>query len=76
MTQFASTLYPQNNPTNPILLSFRNDLGMYETTQAAAWDWLGYWELLLHRNVVFIRSSSLQVTHAFRVLTRLASPSG
>lgn len=23
MTQFASTLYPQTNPTNPILLEFR-----------------------------------------------------
>lgn len=50
MTQFASTLYPQTNPTNRILLEFReihsstgNDLwtdaylfssGMFEDTEA------------------------------------------
>lgn len=27
MTQFASTLYPQTNPTNPVLLEFRSNGG-------------------------------------------------
>ncbi|MBT2485778.1 MULTISPECIES: hypothetical protein [unclassified Microbacterium] len=71
MTQFASTLYPQTNPTNPILLEFRETrqlrgvdpnvaLNLYLSyVDRGMWSWSDD-----HRD------------HARRVLTRLATLSG
>ena len=71
MTQFASTLYPQTNPTNPILLKVRNmhpnhrELWVetflaFPKPQRCVWpDWsMAHW------------------AHARRVLTRLAAFTG
>lgn len=70
MTQFASTLYPQTNPTNPILLKVRSmHIPHREPWMAAFLDsdperyFWPYWTVS-------------QVEHARRVLTRLAKFSG
>lgn len=69
MSQFASTLYPQTNPSNQILLSFRaNDLNP-DPKQWVEWlriPGLGPWYY----------ADRKQIDHARRVLTRLASFSG
>ena len=68
MTQFASTLYPQTNPTNPILLQIRED---------AASDQIDYHEEVLLLVVDEAAGAPpSQVDHARRVLTRLAALSG
>lgn len=73
MTQFASTLYPQTNPTNPILLEFR---------RSAPWDIAAAartevpWLTGEHVFPIPRSASRAQVEHARRVLARLASLSG
>lgn len=71
MTQFASTLYPQTNPTNPILLAFRT---VYRKEAAA---------LMIHGMAREIErgdwnevTTTRQRLHAVRVLKRLAALSG
>lgn len=73
MTQFASTLYPQTNPTNPILLDlrehYRGDWGVMlkhfnYVTYAAGHYVTKDWERI---------TEGRQIDHARRVLTRLAS---
>lgn len=87
MTQFASTLYPQTNPTNPILLDFRS---IYHETTPTVYQ--GYWELaeiwleLLDGDPAMLQTinwgalvdlvTDNQIDHARRVLTRLANLSG
>lgn len=74
MTQFASTLYPQTNPTNPILLEFRSMVADGHDTAALAW--------VLARNSVggnlarFPGSTAKQHSHAVRVWKRLEALSG
>lgn len=77
MTQFASTLYPQTNPTNPILCEYRffNETAGLNPgmTRDTPQEWLGYTE----RCYQVVTLLDLQhVDHARRVLTRLASFSG
>lgn len=71
MTQFASTLYPQTNPTNPVLLKFRtrDGIGAYPA---------GYWAHRLHKGdlPLGIEATPAQTHHAALVLERLASFSG
>ncbi|MFJ2506289.1 hypothetical protein [Microbacterium sp. NPDC087592] len=64
MTQFASTLYPQTNPTSPILLAARR-----AEADGCLADFLG--GFLSGGN-----TNHPQIEHARRVLTRLASFSG
>ena len=73
MTQFASTLYPQTNPTNPILLEFR---------LAGSWATEPYFALV-HASLRRIANGRWddfttlpQRLHAIRVLERLAALSG
>lgn len=87
MAQFASTLYPQTNPTNPILLALRSIYVEYHVPfhiklSDLAADWLD----LLDRDPAMLDSSNwgdltnvasfAQIDHARRVLTRMASLSG
>lgn len=72
MAQFASTLYPQTNPTNPILLEFRGRDWYY----ANIWDEAAWWLGSLEQYATEGHASLSQVDHARRVLTRLASFSG
>lgn len=74
MTQFASTLYPQTNPTNPILLEFRIEVRwgqengkpfahtVEDSLRACKRTWWGYDE-----------ASDAHLWHAKQVLTRLAA---
>lgn len=73
MAQFASTLYPQTNPTNPILLAVRDHAAMYfmPHTEVAS-RFLNKWELLL----VVENSSRRQRDQAHRVLERIEGFSG
>lgn len=77
MTQFASTLYPQTNPTNPILLAFREDPdpAIWAAASFAAEAFGGYqiWEVPGDRFHSFTTASAPQVSHAVGVITRLAS---
>lgn len=73
MTQFASTLYPQTNPTNPILLEFRRS-APWDIAEAAAIE-VG-WLSGMRTAPVPATATYAQVDHARRVLTRLASFSG
>lgn len=73
VTQFASTLYPQTNPSNPILLAVRDHAAMYFLTQAeAASRFLNKWELLL----VVEHAPRRQREQAYRVLERIENFSG
>lgn len=76
MAQFASTLYPQTNPSNPILLSFKRDCDWYSSSSVAAKTWLDNWNDLLTWGPSFVTASTTQIDHARRVLTRLASLTG
>lgn len=68
MAQFASTLYPQTNPSNPILLEFR---------AADDQEHLGSWIRQVRRGPWHEdEASDAQIRHARRVLTRLAALSG
>ncbi|MBE7953587.1 hypothetical protein ILP86_04535 [Microbacterium sp. R1] len=68
MTQFASTLYPQTNPTNPILMQIRDD---------AAGDPIDYRDEVLLLVVDEAAGIPLpQIDHARRVLNRLANFTG
>lgn len=74
MSQFASTLYPQTNPTNPILLEFRSLVSQGADPEGLAW-------VIRHNSVGgnlvrFPGSNALHHGHARRVLTRLAALSG
>lgn len=71
MTQFASTLYPQTNPTSQVLLDFRDRVERHSSevgTEARWWlafgppPWNGY--------------GDREWLHAERVLTRLAAFTG
>ncbi len=76
MAQFASTLYPQTNPTNQILLAFRAELNYYPSVGAAARDWLRAWTSLHAHDSTFRSASLAQKHHALQVVRRLASFSG
>lgn len=71
MAQFASTLYPQTNPSNPVLLRFREHAANRDTARVAS-NFLSLGSILL----AFQFSSPAQDDHARRVLTRLAAFSG
>lgn len=74
MTQFASTLYPQTNPTNPILLEFRSMVADGHDAAGLAW--------VLARNSVggnltrFPGSGAQHHAHAVRVFKRLEALTG
>ncbi len=69
MAQFASTLYPQTNPTNPVLLKFR------EIPESSRESWrTGFIEA--QKRCRFAAWSDSQAKHAARVLERLASFTG
>lgn len=73
MTQFASTLYPQTNPTNPILLEVRNLSRSYTASD---------FPIVVANYLDFVSGayafewSEKHKDHAIRVLTRLANFSG
>lgn len=71
MTQFASTLYPQTNPSNPVLLRFREHAANRDTARVAS-NFLSLGPVLL----AFRFATPAQDAHARKVLTRLASFSG
>ena len=75
MAQFASTLYPQTNPSNPILLEFRSSVREQPrfTSARIAAHWTksrANWAICSEG------ASSSQRKHAHRVLTRLAALTG
>lgn len=83
MTQFASTLYPQKNPTNPILLEFR--LIYHEKPPVfyeGYWQFAKIWLELLDEDPGMQEARNWgqlcqmvtikQIKHARRVLERLA----
>lgn len=70
MTQFASTLYPQTNPTNPVLLRFRENPNRIPTQQRAD-HWVWYLKSPFSGEY-----STEHCGHAIRVLTRLAALTG
>lgn len=77
MTQFASTLYPQTNPSNPILLNFRGGDGKNGSRRPMylrCHHWLEYLNSPLMGAWEY--ATPVQVAHAKKVLTRLASFSG
>lgn len=80
MSQFASTLYPQTNPTNPVLLAFREDpdAASWAAASFAADAFGGYqiWEVPGDRFHAFTTASNAQVSHAVEVITRLANFTG
>ena len=71
MSQFASTLYPQTNPTNPILLKFRERDGI-GGFPVHYWAWrLGKGDL-----PVGVIANGAHIEHAREVLSRLARLTG
>lgn len=71
MTQFASTLYPQTNPTNAVLLRFREDFANHSRTGSLslyAAEYVRFWSELSLRN-----AEPKHVNHARKVINRLAS---
>lgn len=78
MAQFASTLHPQTNPTNPILLDFRDmggtpiDADLY-LSEIFGRDGDLFLSGVPHK---YGHITQEQIVHAIRVLTRLASFSG
>lgn len=87
MTQFASTQYPQTNPTNPILLDLRSIyVESHEPFGITVSELADSWVDLLDEDPGMVRRSfwgalvgvvsNPQIDHARRVLTRLASFSG
>lgn len=76
MTQFASTLYPQTNPTNPILLDFRDFGGSNPDLYLSELDGRDGDAFLYGIPRQYGRIASEQIIHARRVLNRLASLSG
>lgn len=71
MTQFASTLHPQTNPTNVILLEFRNTLKNYVNKQLCLTHYIEY---VTYGDVYeWPREHRF---HAAKVLTRMAALSG
>lgn len=73
MTQFASTLYPQTNPSNPILLELRMWSGSQEAIESLLWH-LGHLDQSPYMRLV--DPNDAQIDHARRVLTRLANFTG
>lgn len=79
VTQFASTLYPQTNPTNPILLELRDHLSSKKTpaTYAACLrTWMRWSEDPNASSEDPIPWSTSQRSHALRVIERLERFSG
>lgn len=76
MTQFASTLYPQTNPTNPILMDIRDHYrGDWVTMHKHYEKFVGYIGHYVTKDFMFIDDPQ-QIDHARRVLTRLAALTG
>lgn len=76
MSQFASTLYPQTNPTNPILLDFRDFGGSNPDLYLSELDGRDGDTFLNGVPRRYGRIASEQIIHARRVLTRLAAFAG
>lgn len=73
MTQFASTLYPQTNPSNVVLLAFRDHAATANiSTREAATRFLNRWETLL----IVEHAPRRQRDQAYRVLERLEGNPG
>ena len=72
MTQFASKLYPQANPTNQVLLEVRSSMRPPASLSAKCGDWIRF--LRSPYSGQFYRAD--QAEHALRVVERLASISG
>lgn len=64
MTQFASTLYPQTNPSNPILLAYR------EIPEESRCMWRSGFIAAAGR-ATFLTWTDAQIVHARRVLVRM-----
>lgn len=87
MAQFASTLYPQTNPSNVILLELRSIyLGDHKPFNIKLSILAADWLYLLDRDPAMVQRSNWgalvdlvtgnQIDHARRVLTRLAALTG
>ena len=74
MAQFASTLYPQTNPSNPILLMARDDVEKWPALSNAIIS--SNLELLMSGQANVFGCRKVHIDHARRVLTRLAALSG
>lgn len=70
MAQFSSSLYPQTNPTNVILLEIREEARQHDIDISRELEWLTRDDLHWDNYLPGARE------HAARVLTRLASLSG
>ena len=64
MAQFASTLYPQTNPSNPVLLAYR------EIPDESRCMWSSGFIAAAGR-ATFLTWTDAQVVHARRVLVRM-----
>lgn len=77
MAMFASTLYPQTNPTNPVLLAYRDHIDTTEhltVEPVSPSGWVRVMDSTYRRGThPWARA---HVDHALKVLTRLESFSG
>ena len=78
MAQFASTLYPQTNPTNPILLDIRvaYTAGYSFVKLAAVFSKHVYYRGCFVTTDWQRITDPAQIDHARRILSRLAALSG
>lgn len=74
MAQFSSSLYPQTNPTNPVLLEFRRDV-KFDTVSFAESVRLSLDACKRHW-WSGDEATDAHLEHAKKVLTRLAALSG
>lgn len=77
MTQFASTLYPQTNPTNPVLLDYRDYLDVAKNMSVNPMAPDDYVHVAEARYASWSRTwTRAHMQHAKKVLTRLAALTG
>lgn len=77
MTQFASTLYPQTNPSNPILLEFREYVEEDRVDGTPLSESIASILRVCHPTYWgYDEGPRGYIEHARRVLTRLAALSG
>lgn len=77
MAQFSSSLYPQTNPSNPVLLEFRDNIREDATRGIPMSESIE--DALIMCTASFwghAEATGHQLIHARRVLTRLAALSG
>lgn len=76
MTQFASTLYPQTNPTNPYLLLLRDELALNPNIDRNYFVSELVDDMNIEDGFPELNASRPVRDHTRRVLTRLAALTG